>query len=894
MFRRIVGVGVAVFSIAFLAVFLPGPTLYALGESYTWHDYSEIAARGGGYNEFIASEPLLGPPFVFTQDASNPAVFTAEPNTDDCKGKLILTFSSSVKSQAAITGENCPLVGDLSRTVTVDGNSVMQTRIQADSDTMQRIYVTRECASQSSDETVVQACSDSADERYDQIAAECRSEFDAVDYPHLANSYLDCLAEKLEVDRPGQGVDVEAEGGADVTCAIKNIGWIVCQSMQILAWITDSAFGLLSIFLEVDPLQQQVNTQAATGNQQSDTPLYSAWKVALGFANVVFVFVFIFIIFSYITNQGLNAYNIKTIGPRLIIASLLVNLSFFICGIAVDLSNILGGTLRSTLVDMSPPRTNTSYQTWTELTESIMAITPTDQAYNEKNNPTKTDDEDPAPGAAAPPDPKEEKADPEISPVATEALLVGGTLVGGAVLIANLSVLVPFLVAVLAALVTVLILLIVRHAVIICLVMISPLAFAMILLPNTKKWFDRWADIFTKFLILYPAISLIFGASYFASNVVTLQADQHSQSFLAIFALGIQLIPLFITPLVLKLSGGLLDRFAGIVNNPNKGPLDRLKKSAGAFREDRKNLQQGRAAKMGSFTPTPGKRNFLKNGIGRVKHAAKNPSAAYQRRKMRSDAADSAASGNLKTAKESAFGTDRAIESAAKGIKEGEFRDALLDESAAYTSKHLDEVTTARVKAQLAEFKSRRGDDRVSHQDALTMASTGKDKNGRALSDIEQAAAMQMAASTATSGEAHALIAESGHKNELVRRALADTLRERKFSQENTHFGGAALNRVVEGDFKSQADVDKLIVGAAAGSKYGANTLSNQSSYTISRLNHLMSQSPADSGMSAAVAAKLKQTARTALSTPSTASNIKSTSGPGEASARQGIERMAL
>ena len=54
------------------------------------------------------------------------------------------------------------------------------------------------------------------------------------------------------------------------------------------------------------------------------------------------------VIFSYLTGIGINNYRIKQILPRLILTAILVNLSFIVCLLAVDASNILGSSLNGT------------------------------------------------------------------------------------------------------------------------------------------------------------------------------------------------------------------------------------------------------------------------------------------------------------------------------------------------------------------------------------------------------------------------------------------------------------------------------------------------------------------------------------------------------------------
>lgn len=49
---------------------------------------------------------------------------------------------------------------------------------------------------------------------------------------------------------------------------------------------------------------------------------------------------------------------------------------------------------------------------------------------------------------------------------------------------------------------------------------------------------------------------------------------------LKIFALAVMMFPLFATPFLIKMAGGLIGKVAGIVNNPNRGPIDSLRKKA--------------------------------------------------------------------------------------------------------------------------------------------------------------------------------------------------------------------------------------------------------------------------------------------------------------------------
>lgn len=856
----------------------------AAGESYTWTDFGVIGGKAGSYRDAINPAEGGTPALEFKQSPNNPAVFVAEPNTDRCQGKLTLTLTGSqnaVSTGTLSSSGNCPLFNDLDKTISVSGANLIRAKVNQDSLTMKNSFRSETCKDVLNDQTKLKQCDDKVNDTYNRYIEECKTQNDYLQQTYLANKYLDCLAEKMGVERPTGEKSPEEKKDEKSKCSIPDVGWMVCQVVQFLAWITDQAFNLLSNFLAVEPLKEQIDGK--------DSKLYAAWKLTVGFANVVFVFAFILMILAYTTNFGLSNYGLKKLTPRLIIAALLVNLSFYLCGIAVDLSNILGGTLKNTLVEMTPPASGSPrYSDWTQLSESIVSITPNDEEYTKDNKPGATgDDEKPDDQQGQQPPSQnqqdEKKAEEkELWPPETEAMIAGVALVGGVVLLANLSVLIPFMATALAAIVIVLIVLIIRQAVIICLIAISPLAIALFVLPNTKQWFDRWLDIFSKLLLIYPVVALVFGAAYFASRVVLDQAVENSQSFLAMFALGIQVIPLFITPVIMKFGGGVMDRFAGFVNNPNKGPLDRMKKGAKAFREDRKNLQQGRAA-SGAFSPTidPSKSklsNRVNNLQGRAKNFIKNPNAARLRHGMNKEAGESALSTALDRSKKAAFNNEESIRSAAQGLRPTEFRDQLIEESMAHAAQELHDIKMDRVNATVARFKQ---DDKLNADTLHEMATSGQ-RDGKALSDVERAAAVQMAANTAESEKAHDLILASSTMNDGLRRILVDSLRQSGFTKQNSHFGGSAMNKVLEGQIRTQDDINGLVQRAAEGGKFSAAAISGQSAYTLGMLNNTIDQGK----VSQRTADRINQNAQTALKTPTLNANINTNS-------RSGIERLA-
>ena len=126
------------------------------------------------------------------------------------------------------------------------------------------------------------------------------------------------------------------------SCNVDNgLGWIICPITKTLASGMDWVFKTLAGFLAVRPVQ--------TGQ---DNVLYRAWTYMRSIANVAFVIAFLIIIYSQLTNIGLNNYSLKKLLPRLIVAAVMVNLSYFICSVAIDISNILGFSLQDIFIQI--------------------------------------------------------------------------------------------------------------------------------------------------------------------------------------------------------------------------------------------------------------------------------------------------------------------------------------------------------------------------------------------------------------------------------------------------------------------------------------------------------------------------------------------------------------
>ncbi len=300
-----------------------------------------------------------------------------------------------------------------------------------------------------------------------------------------------------------------------------SLGWILCPVIQAVGDLTDYMYNWISTsFLEVN---------ASIFNNDKNKTTYEGWKAFRDFANILFVVLLMVVIISQLTGVGISNYGIKKVLPRLIMTIILINLSFIICQLAIDVSNIVADGIR-TLFD--------------GLTSRI------DPQVVEFNVGT------------------------FIRGLITSLFEIGGTGIGVYALVNNWSAVLPFvLLTLISCAIGVLfffILLAVRQAAVILLVVISPIAIVCYALPGTKNIANRWFKMLTAALLVYPICALMMSGGEFAGMLLRVaggEADEKGFFFQLIAAL-INVVPFFLIPSVLKSSfsamGSLGTKISGL------------------------------------------------------------------------------------------------------------------------------------------------------------------------------------------------------------------------------------------------------------------------------------------------------------------------------------------
>lgn len=294
---------------------------------------------------------------------------------------------------------------------------------------------------------------------------------------------------------------------------VGSMGWAICPVTVLASGAVDTLYGIIDGLLTIEPI-----------TMNEDSSIYIVWSYARNITNIVFIIVMLVMIYSQLTGIGFDNYNVKKILPKLAIAAVLVNLSFFICSLAVDASNIVGASVRGFFDGITENVKMSSASAVGELSWGQIV----GQIF----------------GTAG-----------EVAGVAGIAAIAIGAA-GGIQKVMFL--LIPVVVGALISLLIGLFTIALRQVVVALLVMISPLAFVAYLLPNTEKLFQKWLDTLKQMLVFYPLFSALFGASQMVGWTFITNGVNSGNAIEAIVGMGLQVVPLVFSFKLLKMSDTVL------------------------------------------------------------------------------------------------------------------------------------------------------------------------------------------------------------------------------------------------------------------------------------------------------------------------------------------------
>ena len=311
------------------------------------------------------------------------------------------------------------------------------------------------------------------------------------------------------------------------TCSQGSISWSVCPVLDnISGSISNLARDILVPLLEINNI-----------SSRSTPTLYQAWAHIRDFADVLFILIFFVIIFGTLTEQdlgGMSRYHIKTIWPRLIIAAILVQFSFLFSGVIIDIGNVLGGGIQGLIYSVT--------------------------------NPTA-----------------------QANPANIIGTLVAGSVgvlagAGAIAILASWTVAIPLIVSLLISLLVGFLTLGARFLIIAVLIVISPLAMAAWVLPNTENLFHAWSKTFIRLILMYPIVIGVISLAGVVNEILPFgsatTASGVGATAVAIIKPLIVIAAFLSIPAAFKYAGRSMEAVSGLINRAGQKGQTGLRNSS--------------------------------------------------------------------------------------------------------------------------------------------------------------------------------------------------------------------------------------------------------------------------------------------------------------------------
>lgn len=311
--------------------------------------------------------------------------------------------------------------------------------------------------------------------------------------------------------------------------------------------------------------------------------IQSVIKAFTNIANAFFIVIFLIIIFSTTLSIGLDSYAVKKMLPRFVAAVIMVQFSYLIVAILVDIGNIIG----------------------------IGIINVFDGINNDLPN--------------------------NVGELGSSMGQVLGPLfqTSGLAQFGFFLILILALIALISALIGT-IAMILRQFLIILLMVAAPIAFALWVLPNTEKFFKMWWENLLKAVMMFPIVAGMISAALFFAKA----SDQifPGSEFRQLIAALFPMIALIFVPKAFKwggqlmaaTSGAVAARLTGAAKAPAKYGYKKSKEAAGeSWKSGKLSETRDRLAKNPVLGRIPGIGGFRE--IDREKALAKREAARQKR-----------------------------------------------------------------------------------------------------------------------------------------------------------------------------------------------------------------------------------------------------------------------
>lgn len=343
---------------------------------------------------------------------------------------------------------------------------------------------------------------------------------------------------------PGQGSPIDGGGNIedDRSCEARGgvMSWILCPVILLM----DSAISWMDTqiqaLLEVDE------------NKYNDNPqLKRAWSNIRNIAYILLIpTMLLMVIGTALGFEVFSAYTIKRALPRMVLATIFITFSWYVCVFLIQLTNVIGGGI---LGLMTGP-----------FGASVGTLSIADLF---------------------------------------EGGIVGSFISTGLFSIALVAILFLFLGPIALFVLAAFLVLLAREMFILALVMLGPIAILAWIFPGNDKPWKLWWSAFSKLLLMFPLIMVLIAVGRIFAYIIDSTRDGgFDDSILGpIMVLGAYILPYVLIPLTFKFAGGIFANLAGVVNDREKGLFDRMKQGRQHKYERAKSGNFFRGARAGSF-----------------------------------------------------------------------------------------------------------------------------------------------------------------------------------------------------------------------------------------------------------------------------------------------------
>lgn len=468
------------------------------------------------------------------------------------------------------------------------------------------------------------------------------------------------------------------------------LSWMLCPAIADGA---ATAGGLLGFITSLTTVHTSIIEQFS----KQDSSIYKAWSAFRNIANIGFVIMLLVVVFSQVTNIGISNYNIKKILPKLIITAILVNFSYLIMGVLIDLSQIAGNGIGALIRSVAADGMDADAST---------------------------------------------RASAIISAIAGSVTGVAGGLAGIGVAtgaLAGPAIILPVVMFIVATLISVFfgfIMLTIRQAAIIMVVVLAPLMMVLYALPNTAAITKKYISTVKALLMLYPMFIFATSAGALASSIII---GTSTDILMMIVGGLLNVLPYFAIPSMTSKSLAGLGSITGAFDKMRGGALKGASMAGGAiassefYRNAKNNFAADREVKRAE-EKLRGYNNMKRSGktltSGQMRDRARAVEILNKDSKMRAGG-DYAASTALSNFSGSGF---KNLENLAKD-EAMEYQDKILMSSYRNSGKSEDELAAELKKEMEKSYKGATDQEKEAHDSrirALTRV-VGATKSGQKL-----------------------------------------------------------------------------------------------------------------------------------------------------------------